>query len=91
MKISRNKLRNIINSIINERSIFDTGVREREIGGSSFEAAQDDAKENGKAYYVDRPGRVIEFDKDGHANVLNISEKEAFDKNDGTVHYKGDL
>ena len=36
--------------------------RETEIGDSSFEDAQDDAMENGKAYFVRRDGKIIVFD-----------------------------
>ena len=91
MRISKNKLKNMIRSVLVERSIFDTGVKDREVGGSSFEEAQADAKEHGRAYFVNDDSEVIEFDADGDANVTNMTEKEAFDRKDGTVHYKGNL
>jgi hypothetical protein len=91
MRLSRKNLKNIIESILLERNMFDTGAREREVGGSSFEAAQEDARENGRAYFVNDDNEVIEFDADGDANVTNMSQKEAYENKDGTVHYEGNL
>ncbi len=88
MKLNRTQLRKIIIEALG----IDTASKKREIGSSSFEAAQKDAKENGKAYFVRDGNEVIEFDSDGNGNVrTDMTGKDAYDANDGTVHYKGKL
>ena len=92
MKLNRKQLRRLIAKSINEGYGLDTAIKKREVGNSSFEAAQKDAKANGKAYFVKDSNEVIEFDSDGNANLRkDITGKDAYDANDGTVHYKGSL
>ena len=91
MKLNRAQLRNFIKEIIVEGYGIDTATREREVGNSSFNAAQADAKKNGKAYFVQDDQEVVTFTGD-EANIdPNMTPKDAFDANDGTVHYTGNL
>ncbi len=88
MKVTRRQL----NKIILEGLGIDTGLKKREVGNSSFEKAQSDAKENGKAYFVNKNNDVIVFDEDGNATKApDMTSKDAFESNDGTVHYIGTL
>ena len=91
-KLNRGQLRRLIFEEINEGYGIDTGLKQREVGNSSFEAAQKDAKANGKAYFIKSNNEVIVFDSDGNADARkDITAKDAYDANDGTVHYKGSL
>lgn len=90
MKISKKELRKIIKEALG----IDTAVKagQREIGNSSFQKAKEDAKKNGKSYFIEDDGEVIEFDKDGNANMkVDFNANDAFNSNDGSVHYKGSL
>lgn len=92
MKITRRQLNKII-----KESLFDTSIKkseDREIGNSSFEKAQADAKTNGKAYFVNKHNEIIVFDEKGHADKPkpgDLTIKQALDNNDGKIHYVGDL
>ena len=93
MKITRKELRKLIESTIQE-GMFDTA--DREIGGSSMEGAKADARANGKAYFVQRDDEVLELTYDAKSGKVfadspGITSKEAFDRNDGVVHYAGNL
>jgi uncharacterized protein YheU (UPF0270 family) len=92
-KLTRRQLRNLISeAIFREGYGIDTGSKKREIGNSSFEKAQEDAKKNGKSYFVNKKDEVIVFDEDGNASKKpDMSNKDAFDAADGTVHYVGSL
>ena len=73
-------------------NIGDTGSLEREKSRSSFEDAQADAMESGKAYFIKKNGEVVEFDERGNANVrTDMTNADAVDAGDGTVHYIGDI
>jgi len=88
MKLTRIQLRQLINEAIS------SGLKaaKREVGNSSFQKAQEDAKKNGKAYFVKNDNEVVSIDKEGNATVVaDMTGKDAFDANDGTVHYKGSL
>jgi len=90
MKIKRNELRKIIAEVL-EGYGLDTASKKREVGGSSFEKAQSDSRKNGKAYFVKDDSEVITFE-DGEPNIdPNMTQKDAYEANDGTVHYKGNL
>lgn len=92
MKLNRRQLRKLINEAVNEGFGIDTAVKKREVGGSTFKAAQEDAKENGKAYFINKRNEVIVFDEDGNAQPEpNMTNKDAYEANDGTVHYHGQL
>jgi hypothetical protein len=88
MKLTRIQLRQLINEAIS------SGLKaaKREVGNSSFQKAQEDAKKSGKAYFVKNDSEVVAIDKEGNASVVaDMTGKDAFDANDGTVHYKGSL
>ena len=99
MKITRRQLSRIIREEVHRVSeglistLFDTGPVEREVFKSDFDTAQQDAEENGKAYLQRRRRppqaglEVIEFDENGNATVTDLTAKDVFDANDGTVHY----
>ena len=98
MKITRRQLSRIIREEVHRVSeglistLFDTGPAERDVYKSDFDTAQQDAIKNGKAYFVQqRRGadgmEVIEFDENGNATVTDLTAKDVFDANDGTVHY----
>ena len=90
MKITRRQLRKLIVEGLGIDTALKTTAREK--GNSSFEAAQNDAKKNGKAYFVNKKDEVIVFDEDGNASKKpDMTNKDAFDAKDGTVHYAGSL
>jgi len=91
MRLTRRQLNKII-----KESLFDTSVlksRDREIGNSSFEKAQADAiKNKRKTYFVTKDKEVIVFDEKGNADEpYGLTSKQAFDNNDGKIHYVGAL
>ena len=91
MKLSRKQLRKVILKTLNEGWGIDTASKVREKGRSSYAAAQQDSEENGKAYFVKDDLEVVTF-TNGEPNVdPNMTQKDAYDANDGTVHYKGNI
>ena len=88
MKITKRQLK----KLIAEGLGIDTGLKKRELGSSSFEKAQSDAKKNGKSYFINKRNDVIIFDKDGNATKKpDMTSNDAFEADDGTVHYIGAL
>jgi hypothetical protein len=91
MKLSRKQLRKLIIEVVNEGFGIDTAAKTRELGRSSYEAAQKDSEKNGKSYFVKDDLEVVTF-TNGDPNVdPNMTQKDAYDANDGTVHYKGSI
>jgi hypothetical protein len=90
MRLTRRQLNKII-----KESLFDTSALksiDREIGNSSFEKAQADAKANRKAYFVTKDKEVIVFDEKGNADKpYGLTSKQALENNDGKIHYVGAL
>jgi len=91
MRITRRKLRKILEKSLLEGYGIAAADREREVSKSSFEEAQADAKANGKAYFVQNDGEIVVFDSDGNADMFDGTNKDALDNNDGNIHYIGQI
>ena len=84
MKITRRQLNKII-----KESLFDTSIKkseDRQIGNSSFEKAQADAKANGKAYFVTKDKKASAHYE--HMVLINENGCEVLTMREEVMHGK---